>query len=207
MRRIDRGPCPLTLERLLDIEPAKRWSSSGIADVITDIRAKLFAAQDGLCAYCEIPLDPARARVEHIHPRSTPTCMTRMSRNYHFEWMNMLLVCGGNRTCDEAKQDKHLCDEMMFPDTIPANAVFAFETVTGRMLASESLCSSNRALAERSIDELCLNDYALRIRREAVIFEVQRRIMVEGESPELVKFEMRREGFPTTVDFVCQQLV
>ena len=112
----------------------------------------------------------------------------------------------GKRTCDEAKQDKHLCDEMMFPDTIPAGEVFVFETVNGRMLASNSLSSDDRVLAERSVAELRLNDYDLQVRRKAVIYEVQRRIMGEGESPGLVKLEMLAEGFPTTVDFVCQQL-
>ncbi len=54
--------------------------------------------------------------------------------------------------------------------------------------------------ARRTIDELRLDDPSLRESRLAVMDEIYRRFFDEDEVIALIRFDMRLQGFPTTVE-------
>lgn len=59
-----------------------------------EILGKLREDQWGLCAYCEIRLEPRyHERVEHFHPKSDMSS----AKNWAFDWHNLWLVCKGVR--------------------------------------------------------------------------------------------------------------
>jgi hypothetical protein len=146
------------------------------------------------------------SKIEHIHPRSLAPCASRPSTNHHYDWTNLLVVCDTPGTCDGAKADKHLCVDIALPDTIGPDPVFAVDTLSGELSVGAWVSGAIRPLADRAIRELNLNDVDLRESRKAVVYEAQRRIIEEYESPHLVLFEMLDDGFPTTVQFACDSL-
>jgi uncharacterized protein (TIGR02646 family) len=200
MRRIYRADEPWCLIQLRQVDPTRRWDSGGAPDVHTTVQDKLRIAQDGCCAYCERRLTDS-PRVEHIHPRSAKeSCSDRPSPNHHYDWNNLLVVCTGNGTCDEAKMDRHLCTEILFPDRLAEEQVFLVDPLNGGLIVNPDISPEIQAKAKRTIDELRLDDINLRSSRLAVVLEFHRRFFDEDDRPDLISFEMRGEGFPTTVE-------
>jgi uncharacterized protein (TIGR02646 family) len=209
VRSIDRAEEPRGLALLRKAEPNKQWSSSGAGVVHSEVGEKLYAVQNHCCAYCERPLQLEDGHIEHIHPRSIwPTCDQRPSLNHHYDWHNLLLVCTNLGTCDDdkAKAGKHLCAEIYYPDNIGEDRIFLIDTYTGRLFVDPAAPAERQAKATRTIQELKLDDVGLNESRRAVIVEFQRRVFEEDISPDLASLEMHRDGFPTTVDLLRENL-
>ena len=64
-------------------------------------RSGTITDQKGLCAYCEIsinPAEPLRCKVEHFHPKSD----TATAHDWALDWYNMVGVCiGGSNPYDD----------------------------------------------------------------------------------------------------------
>jgi uncharacterized protein (TIGR02646 family) len=208
MRRIDRGQAPRSLAVLLALDPDRKWDSSGEQVVHERLSALLQAVQDRVCAYCERPLAaPASVRIEHVHPKSKPSCQTRMSSNHHYDWLNLLAVCCGHGTCDEPKADADLCALIYLPDDLaPDSRPFSFDTLTGGIRAGNHLDPTERETAERTIELLRLDDPDLRESRKALIVEIQRRVIEESDPLAQVRHDLLEAGFPSAVDFVLESL-
>lgn len=109
------------------------------AAVKNDIRAQLYVAQNGRCAYCEerISADSRSSKIEHFHPQnpqgpSTAACTDRtgLARaiigRADVTWRNLLLCCLGNQgssyaaqTCDTRKANVDICESSYNPRYIP----------------------------------------------------------------------------------------
>lgn len=200
MRAIDRGEAPLELKSLVKAQPGRRWNSAGEKDTHTAIAETLRHKQHRLCGYCEGPLRE-RGHVEHIHPRMTEVCTTRISSNHHYDWQNLLLVCGSSKHCDGPKAGRDLCGEVLFPDRMdPEARYWDISSLDGEMRVIDGLPAEIRAAAERSIEELMLNDPVLKKMRVDVIQLIQEELNdLKDES--MVRHRVAYSGFPTTVEF------
>ena len=166
------------------------------------VQHRLFHDQKGLCAYCEIDLTFTQnnqggeapkgdLRIEHFHPKSDT------SRNWAFDWNNMLAVCTGgderalmdeariavgkrDHHCDSPKGEKNLDGVILNPLTdIPAfPSLFEEDPIrnTSEELylrpnanACEAVGSDCLEKARRTLEELHLNCRLLaQLRRRSV---------------------------------------
>lgn len=95
------------------------------------VREALWDEQCGKCAYCERRLNSgdSAVKIEHFHPRSAEFSGSRCESETEAKnreksvlaWQNLLLVCSGRAssgrqpTCDTAKADAHICEEVHNP--------------------------------------------------------------------------------------------
>ena len=110
-----------------------------------EVQKQLYKDQRGLCAYCEINIEPqilrkdspctgtADFRVEHFHPQSDVATRSPSGCSWGLDWHNMLACClggddasvsdasrfckGGNRHCDVPKRNKPLDGIILNPLT------------------------------------------------------------------------------------------
>ena len=121
-------------------EEFRHWNEGKDYD---DTRTALFRDQGGLCAFCEIQPRRENRQIAHFHPKSDRSG----DRNWALDWSNLWLACKGgtqswmygnpeeflpplpeNRSCDEAKTDQILDDEILAPHEIPAfPRIFRYE--------------------------------------------------------------------------------
>lgn len=73
MERVLKNQEPEELVSYRGLAPEAKWESFRGDPAYTVCRDRLVRDQRGLCAYCEItinPNDPLQSRVEHFHPKS-----------------------------------------------------------------------------------------------------------------------------------------
>ena len=118
--------------------------------------------QGGLCAYCELNLDPDNEQVTHFHPKSD----TMTQHNGALTWTNLWLACKGgsqtwmtesdrycpplpdNLSCDECKGDSVVDGLVLAPDEIPAfPRIFRFEQRPDRL----DICVDEQACHDAGI--------------------------------------------------------
>lgn len=163
--------------------------------------------QGGLCAYCELVLDPENEQVAHFHPKSDTTT----SYNWALDWLNLWLACKGgsqtwmtgperyclplpdNLSCDEYKGDRIVDGLVLAPDEIPTfPRIFRYEQRPDRLeiCVDEQACHTasipvDRAL--RTIDEFNLNCSRLAAARLSLHRQLEQaitRLRKSGTSPE-----------------------
>lgn len=199
MRAIDRGDAPVELTTLLNVEPARKWSTNGEPDVHRAIADTLRQDQSRLCAYCEQPLEGV-SQVEHIHPKSVVECATRKSHNFNYDWQNLLLVCGAKGHCDGPKADRDLCGSVLFPDEMDGDMTYwDINSLDGELQVAAGLPSNISEAAQRAIDELNLNDAALKKLRVVVMELIQQKLDEYGDEG-LARHRVTYAGFATTAD-------
>ena len=199
MRRIDRGQAPAKLVSLLVLDPNRSWNSSGEPAVHSAIVESLRLSQEQMCAYCEVALVNG-GRVEHVHPKSVVPCAARPSANAHYDWENLLLVCGSRDHCDGPKADKDLCAEVLFPDTMSAdNIYFAVDSLTGELRVHEDLSDDEFTRARGALEELHLNAPNLCAARLGVVDFLQAGLQEELSEVLLRHRAQCSHGFATTV--------
>lgn len=200
MRPIDRGPQPPVLASLVDVEPDRKWDSGGQGEVHDAIKDCLRSAQQHLCAYCEQPLF-RRGQVEHIHPQKADApCTKRPNSFWHYDWTNLLLVCGSNAHCDGPKADSDWCAEVLFPDEMsPGVRYFTVNSLDGELSPANDLSDSDLIRATLAIKALALNHPSLKKLRLNIIEQLQQDL----SDPDQAKFARHRaqcNGFPTTTE-------
>lgn len=115
-----------------------------------DFHDNLKSAFQGLCAYCE---ERSRGEVDHFRPKS-------LYPELVYSWSNWLFAC---RDCNQAKSGKWPVEGYVDPcaksrPTHP-ELYFTFDTRTGEILPMENLSPRRRRKAQRTIDDLRLNEW------------------------------------------------
>ncbi len=200
MRAVSRVDAPPELTTLIAVDPGRQWDTAGEAEAHNAIKETLRTSQHRLCAYCESPV-PIGGAVEHVHPKSVPECDYRPSENHHYDWANLLLVCGSPEHCDGPKGDNDLCGMVLFPDEMdPEVLYFTVDSLDGSLIVAPGLPSEESAAAGRALDELRLNDPALKGLRLAVIQLIQLELS-ESEDEMMARHRAGcTRGFATTID-------
>ena len=104
----------------------------------------------GLCAYCE---ETTKGEVDHFRPKSRFPDLV-------YSWTNWVFACSG---CNDAKINSWPNGGYVNPcaTSLPDRPErhFAFDTQTGFILPNSSLSPDRREKAQRTIDDLGLNDW------------------------------------------------
>lgn len=199
MRYVNRGNAPPVLRSLADVDPDRKWDSSGESETHAAIREGLRHNQHRMCAYCE-RLVSTGGRVEHVHPKSCLSCVACPSpSNWHYHWENLLLVCGSGDHCDGPKGDKDLCDKVLFPDgMMPGKRYFEVNSL-GVLSVSPDLSGVERERALASIKEFGLNEAELTETRKNVVATLLAEIGASSEA--MARHRVASTlGFLTTVE-------
>lgn len=162
------------------------------------IRDTLLSDQSGLCAYCEISLDPENDRqVAHFHPKSD----TATAHNWALDWNNLWLACKGgdqrslandpsrylepvkeNRSCDTSKENRILDGQVLSPKDVPDfPRIFQFKVLEDRIeiVPDEAGCQQAGipvTIAEKTIQEFHLNCDRLAQDRKAYTRSIEQTI-------------------------------
>lgn len=199
MRPVDRGAPPELLISLVTAQPDRKWDSGGEPDVHRAIKGSLRSAQAELCAYCEQPL-LGGGQVEHIHPRTVDPCATRSNHHWHYDWTNLLLVCGSASHCDGPKANEDWCAEVLFPDEMsPEMSYFTVNSLDGEISVKDGLPESVWKQAKRAVDALVLNHPNLKRSRLNVIEQLQADLS-SSDQEHFALHRARCSGFPSTIE-------
>ncbi len=157
MHWVDRGPEPTGLAEVR-IRYTPRWVryyDKGIGSRPADaywqrFRNDLDCVFAGLCAYCE---ETTKGEVDHFRPKSRFPCLV-------YSWSNWVFAC---RECNQAKTGSWPNGGYVNPcaTTLPDRPErhFVFDTQTGFIFPNGSLNPRRRQKAQRTIDDLGLNDW------------------------------------------------
>lgn len=95
-------PVELTLFRESNPQASpKDFDTAEFAAAKRAIRVSLHRDQVGLCAYCEIPLEPTKGQVDHIKPKGGNQPYPHLS----FAYTNYAYSCINKKTCGQRKRD------------------------------------------------------------------------------------------------------
>ncbi|MCI0553166.1 MAG: TIGR02646 family protein [Anaerolineae bacterium] len=156
--------------------PAGTWEQfrDDHRECYSSLRTFTRADQRGLCAFCEIKLDPDNEQIAHFHPKSDTTT----DYNWALDWANLWLACKGgsqnwlpnylpplpeNLSCDERKGAKILDGQVFGPHEFPAfPRVFRYEQQPDRIEihADEKICTDaaiDLSKVQKTIEAFNLN--------------------------------------------------
>ena len=157
MHWVDRGPEPAALAEIR-LTYTVRWvqyCTHHIGSRPTDSHWRRFhpelkASFSSLCAYCE---EGTKGEVDHFRPKS------RFPRLV-YSWSNWLLAC---HECNHAKLNKWpvggYVDACSNSGPGAPESYFNFDTQTGFISPKRTLNRYHRLKAQRTIDDLGLNDF------------------------------------------------
>lgn len=186
MRKITpQTPPPASFVQYVLSTPAQDYGGMPTA-VKDELRAHLYAEQNGRCAYCERSLNLERTKIEHFHPQnvavgaSTTGCASRLGESKidrsDLSIKNMLLCCPGGeaaesdeaRTCDTRKGNQHICEDLHTPKNLPPTARSIIDVLPSGH-AEPALSPRDRSATATVIDEvLNLNERRLRNQRSVL---------------------------------------
>jgi uncharacterized protein (TIGR02646 family) len=152
-------PEPASLAAHREANPTGSWETlrNEARACYEELRSILRRNQGGLCAFCEISLEPDGEQVAHFHPKSD----TSTEHNWALDWTNLWLACKGgtqswrpegdqylpplpeNCSCDEKKGNAIIDGAVLPPHEIPAfPRIFRFEQNLDsmRMVPDEKGC-------------------------------------------------------------------
>ena len=190
MKRIRRAVEPERFRAWRLANPGARWEqfkdqNRGPGSVADEVYSALSQAQQGLCAYCEIDLQPPLgAEVEHVFPKSKST----PDHNWGLDFHNFVADCEGaqrpkelphrtappvkaNLHCGAKKADQDLTALILDPREIPRSPPLWLLVTDGRLLVNAAACVAagvDPVRAEQTLDKLGLNAPVLqRLRQKA----------------------------------------
>lgn len=176
IRKSSTSPTSLAnyIQQVLPGSPDDTWTSfcDKSSTDKRDVQKQLFKEQRGLCAYCEINIEPqilrqnspctgtADFRVEHFHPQSDTATRSPRGCSWGLDWHNMLACClggddasvseasrfckGGNRHCDVPKRNKRLDGIILNPLTDVPPFPSLFDDRPGANSADEIILVPNK---------------------------------------------------------------
>lgn len=157
MHWVDRGPEPDGLSEIR-ARHTPRWVQyyrQGVGSRPADSHWRRFYDDlkrvfGGLCAYCE---EITKGEVDHFRPKSQFPDLV-------YCWSNWLFAC---HECNHAKSSSWPAGGYVDPCAMSTpdrpECHFAFDTRTGAIRANRSLNARRRQKAQRTIDDLGLNDF------------------------------------------------
>ena len=157
MHWVDRGPEPQGLAEVRTRYTPRwvRFYSKGVGNRPTDsywrrYRDALRRVFAGLCAYCE---ETTRGEVDHFRPKSQFPHLV-------YSWSNWVFAC---HECNNAKTSVWPIAGYVNPCAKSLRdrpeRQFTFDTQTGFIIPNRSLSPNGRQIAQRTIDDLGLNDW------------------------------------------------
>lgn len=209
MKHVGKSPEPPALLAFRLSNPDDTWDQfkDPLGSDLSDFRQVPWADQRGLCAYCEGVLSnaPAKASIEHFHPKSKSDCLVGGQDNWHLRWSNLLGSClgGGSHpdaSCDRKKGGVELCEKILNPLLLPTARCFDVNPLTGEMYVSHDCPPALRACADRTLEVLGLRCKRLNHERRkvlrSVIEQIRRRtdeLCHAGTSTENADAQVARE--------------
>ena len=156
MHGVDRGPEPngLCVIRARYTPFWIQYYRNGVGNPPTDSHWRQFHDDlkrvfGGLCAYCE---EITKGEVDHFRPKSKFPDLV-------YCWSNWLFACHG---CNHAKSNNWPVEGYVDPCGTSKldrpECYFVFDTKTGAVLTNPSLNPRRRQRAQRTVDDLGLND-------------------------------------------------
>ena len=206
------NPEPECLSTFRASTPTGTWEQfrDDIPDCYSSIRTFTRNDQGGLCAYCEISLDPDNEQIAHFHPKSD----TSTPHNWALDWANLWLACKGgsqtwmpnehhhlpplpeNLSCDECKGANILDGSVLAPHEFPAfPRVFRYEQQPDRIEihVDEEACKKaaiDISKVQKTIEEFNLNCNRLSKARLAIHSQLENAIK-----------QLRKSGFDPSTGF------
>jgi uncharacterized protein (TIGR02646 family) len=204
------NPEPDCLSNFRASNPAGTWGQfrDDHRECYSSLRTFTRADQRGLCAFCEIKLDPNLEQIAHFHPKSDTTT----AYNWGLDWANLWLACKGgtqewganehhylpplpaNRSCDEHKEAKILDGVIFAPHEVPAfPRVFRYERQLDRIEihVDEKTCTDaviDMSKVQKTIEEFNLNCVRLANARMTIhkgLEEAVKSLRESGEDPQV----------------------
>lgn len=181
--------------------------------IIADVCLRSEKCPCGICEPNHVGHTPTlptskRPSIEHFHPRNPksppgPNCVSVGD----YTWTNLLLVCGDQETCDGplAKAGECLCGQIVSPVQIPPGTLcLTVDTGSGESLPHPRLTASEQAQMQKTINELKLNNEALKKRRKDICKIVHQYLNpTNGDTPltsDQIRWELRALGFYSAVE-------
>ena len=163
MHRVDRGAEPRRLRRIRERYTDRwvRFYRDGQGARPTDSRWREFQPElaapfSSVCGYCE---ESCKGDVDHFRPKSRNPELV-------YEWTNWVFACP---TCNSAKREKWPPHGYVDPCSRSRAAwpedYFEFDTATAEVLPRKGLTAVRRRKALQTIDDLKLNAYHHRKKR------------------------------------------
>lgn len=157
MHWVNRGPEPNGLKAIrTQYTPSwVQYYQKGLGAKPSDIFWRRFLddlgnAFRGLCAYCE---ERSKGEVDHFRPKSRYP-------EFVYCWSNWVFSC---HDCNQSKGSEWPAGGYVDPcarsKAAHPETYFTFDTQTGEILAKKQLSPRRRAKAQRTIDDLNLNDF------------------------------------------------
>lgn len=192
-------PEPECLSQFRQANPAGTWDEfrdhqqGGAYQTVRDATR---TDQGGLCAYCEIDLNPSNEQIAHFHPKSDKGG----PRNWALEWTNLWLTCKGgspkeisdrrcflppvrdNLSCDAVQGSAVLDGVVLTPHEVPAfPRLFRYQQLPDRIEihADEVACRSagiNTEKVEQTIEKFNLNCARLSMARLALLRQLEQAV-------------------------------
>lgn len=198
------NPEPECLSSFRTNNPTGTWEQfrDGLPECYSSIRISTRNDQGGLCAYCEIRLNPNNEQIAHFHPKSD----TSTSHNWALDWANLWLACKGgsqtwmshehhhlpplpeNLSCDECKGANVLDGSVFAPHEFPAfPRVFRYEQQPDRIEihVDEEACEGaalDISKVQKTIGEFNLNCTRLAKARLALHSQLEKAVKQLRES-------------------------
>lgn len=125
------------------------------------VKASLHRGQDGLCVYCEKPLEANQGQIEHIKPKAVHSQGQTAYPHLTFTYTNLAHGCTNHKTCGQTKKSGLLPIE-------PApncNDQWQLST-TGSIEPIQGLTKKQLHNVKQTRDMLRLNDAGLMKERE-----------------------------------------
>lgn len=198
-----------------EFRDASRDPPGGGRGCAREVLEVLIEAQYGLCAFCEIQLDPPLwAQVEHWHPKDP---RIDPDHNWGLDFANFMAGCEGGerdkpdrkrslppisetRHCGPAKDNRVLVDVLLDPrrDVPRERPLWRFDA-TGEMAVIPGAGEPELELrAEQTIRLLNLNSRVLKRLRETVWQELSADILSAWEA-----FGATEEAYPRAYEYVA----
>ena len=143
---------PPSLDQYIQDHPnptPKDFDSKDFIPIKHEVKAQLHKEQDGLCVYCESPLEPDTGQVEHIKPKGGPSARPDLC----FTYTNYAHSCINNNTCGQSKGDRTLPIE----PSVGCNDRWTLDTTNGRIVPRIGMDKGERHAVEMTRDMLGLN--------------------------------------------------
>ena len=136
-------------EELMDhrnANPGGSWNDPAVQCVRPAVRRQLNLEQEGLCVYCECPLDPDEGHVEHIKSKGVNPHLT-------FVYENLAHSCNGPPHCGHHKKRQVLPVE----PRPGCNRFFELRVLDGRIVPASGLSDAETQHAYETLRILGLN--------------------------------------------------
>ncbi|WP_434696683.1 TIGR02646 family protein [Pseudomonas sp. Z1-14] len=183
-------PVPAAAERaLLDYATAVPGAGPDDFDTLAFhpykkiVKACLHTAQEGLCAYCETPLDADKGQVEHIKPKGGASAHPHLT----FEYTNYAHGCINPKTCGQNKGAEILPIE----PRVGCNSFFSIST-DGSLSPTPTLLDADKQRVRETIRILGLQHPPLVLERKKMVAAV---LEVKSKMPALVPLFLSTKNF------------